>query len=211
MAIGILIAEDHPIYRAGLKSLLEREGFNVLGEAENGLDAIAMTGKLQPDVAVLDLSMPLLNGLDAAREIRRLSPRSRVVMLTAHREEFYVNAAISAGAQGYVVKSEAAQALGSAITEVAAGNAYLSPSVARFAVASFVEKTAGGPTELLTPRELEVLRLIALGNTNKRVAELLDLTLKMAEFFRASMMEKLDIHETATLVRYAVRRGLVTP
>ena len=211
MPIGILLADDHPIFRQGLKSLLEKDGFNVLGEASNGMEAIEVAEQLRPDVVVLDFSMPLLNGMDAAREIRRVSNRSRLIMLTSHREGIYVTEALNAGISGYVLKSEASAALGEAIREVTKGNGYLSPSVTRFAVDSFLQKCAATPADDLSDRELEVLRLVAIGNTSKRIAEHLQLTVKMAEFLRSSLMLKLDIHDTAGLVRYAVRRGLVDP
>jgi DNA-binding NarL/FixJ family response regulator len=209
--IGILLADDHPIFRKGLRFLLESEGFTVLGEASDGHEAIKLTEKFHPDVVVLDFSMPRLNGIDAAKEIRRSSPRSKVIMLTIHREEQYVMEALSVGIKGYVLKSEASTAMGEAIQEVVRGNAYLSPGIARVAVDLFVGKCAEGPVEILSPRELQVLQLIAEGNTTREIAAQLTLTVKTAESYRSSLMNKLDIHETAGLVRYAVRRGLVTP
>ena len=211
MPVGILIVDDHPIFRQGLKFLLEKDGYTVVGEGVDGMEAVRLAEKFRPDIVMLDFSMPRLNGLDAAREIRRVSPRSKVILLTAHREEQYVLEAISAGIKGYVLKSEAATALGEAIHEVTRGNAYLSPSIARFAVDSCVGKSAAGPLEVLSPRELQVLKLIAEGNTTREVASELNLTVKTAESYRTALMGKLDIHETASLVRYAVRRGLITP
>jgi len=181
----------------------------VLGEASNGHEAVKLTEKFRPDVVVMDFSMPQLNGLDAAKEIRRVSPRSKVILLTAHREQHYVLEALSVGVKGYVLKSEGATMVGEAIQEVNRGNAYLSPGIARFAVDSFVGKCADGPVEVLSPRELQVLQLVAESNTTKKIAELLNLTVKAAESCRTALMGKLDIHETASLVRYAVRRGIV--
>jgi two-component system response regulator NreC len=209
--VGILIVDDHPIFRQGLKFLLEKDGYTVVGEGADGIEAVRLAEKFRPDIVMLDFSMPRLNGLDAAREIRRVSPRSKVILLTAHREEQYVLEAISAGIKAYVLKSEAATALGEAIHEVTRGNAYLSPSIARFAVDSCVGRSAAGPLEVLSPRELQVLKLIAEGNTTREVASELNLTVKTAESYRTALMSKLDIHETASLVRYAVRRGLITP
>ncbi|HXB68543.1 MAG TPA: response regulator transcription factor [Candidatus Acidoferrales bacterium] len=209
MPIGIIIADDHWIFRHGLRFLLENEGFTVLGEASNGHEAVKLTEKFRPDVVVMDFSMPQLNGLDAAKEIRRVSPRSKVILLTAHREQHYVLEALSVGVKGYVLKSEGATMVGEAIQEVNRGNAYLSPGIARFAVDSFVGKCADGPVEVLSPRELQVLQLVAESNTTKKIAELLNLTVKAAESCRTALMGKLDIHETASLVRYAVRRGIV--
>jgi DNA-binding NarL/FixJ family response regulator len=212
LPIGILLADDHPIFRRGLRSMLEKAGFNVVGEGTDGMEAVSLAEKLHPDIVILDFSMPRLNGLDAAKEIRRASPRSKVILLTGHREEQYVLAAINAGIKGYVLKSEASTALEEAIQEVTRGNAYLSPGIARFAVDSCVGKFVdGGPVEVLTPRELQVLRLIAEGNTTREIAAELALTVKTAESYRTTLMGKLDIHETASLVRYAVRRGLVKP
>jgi DNA-binding NarL/FixJ family response regulator len=212
MPIGIVHADDHPIFRQGLKALLEKEGFTVHGVAADGLDAIKLIDRFHPDIAVLDFSMPRLNGLDAAREVRRVSPRTRVVFLTLHREEQYVVEAMTAGVKGYVLKSEATTELVQAIHEVYRGNVYLSPGIAQYAVNACLVKCAGGtPTELLSPRELQVLRLVAEGNTTRAIAEQLALTVKTAESYRTTLMAKLDIHETASLVRYAVRRGLVKP
>ena len=212
MPIGIVLADDHPIFRQGLKSLLEREGFAVVGVGADGLEAIRLAEKLHPDVAILDFSMPRLNGLDAAKEIRRVSPRSKIIVLTVHREEQYVVEAMTAGVKGYVLKSEAATAMVQAIQEVYRGNAYLSPGIAQFAVDSALVKCVNGtPAEILSPRELQVLQLIAEGNTTRAIAAQLKLTVKTAESYRTTLMAKLDIHETASLVRYAVRRGLVKP
>jgi DNA-binding NarL/FixJ family response regulator len=210
--IGILLADDHPIFRQGLRSLLEKDGFSVVGEGADGMEAVKLAEKFRPDIVILDFSMPRLNGLDAAKEIRKASPRSKVILLTAHREEQYVLEAINAGVRGFVLKSEAATALNEAIQEVNRGNAYLSPGVARFAVDSCIGKCVEGvPAEVLSPRELQVLKLIAEGNTTREIADQLQLTVKTAESYRTALMGKLDIHETASLVRYAVRRGLVKP
>jgi two-component system, NarL family, response regulator NreC len=212
LPVGIILADDHPIFRQGLRSLLEKVGFAVVGEGADGIEAVKLAEKFRPDIAILDFSMPRLNGLDAAKEIQRVSPRSKVILLTVHREEQYVLAALSAGIKGYVLKSEASTAMDEAIQEVSRGNAYLSPSIARFAVDSCIGKCAnGGPAEVLSPREIQVLQLIAEGNTTKEVAAQLNLTVKTAESYRTALMGKLEIHETASLVRYAVRRGLVKP
>ena len=212
MAISLILADDHPIFRQGLKALLEKEGFNVLAEGTDGSEAVSLAGKLNPDVVVMDFSMPRLNGLEAAREILRVSPRTKVVILSAHREEQYVVEAMNAGVKGYVLKSEAVTELALAIEEAWQGNAYLSPGISRIAVDSSLLKSRGGaPTELLSPRELQVLQLIAEGNTTRVIAEQLNITVKTAESYRTGLMSKLDIHQTAGLVRYAVRRGSVKP
>ena len=212
MPISLVLADDHPIFREGLRSLLEKEGFNVVAECPDGFDAVSQSEKLRPDVVVLDFSMPRLNGVDAAREIRRVSPRSKVIMLTAHREEQYVVEALNAGVNGYVLKGEAANELAMAIQTACRGEAYLSPGISRLAVNACVLKRRGEtPGEILTPRELEVLRLISEGNTTRVIAKQLNITVKTADSYRSSLMAKLDIHQAAGLVRYAVRRGLVKP
>ena len=213
MPISLLLADDHPIFRQGLKTLLEQEGFNVLAESPDGFEAVSLAEKLRPDVAILDFTMPRLNGLEAARQIQRVSPRTKVIILTIHREEQYVVEVMSAGVNGYVLKSEAATVLVEAIRDTYRGDTYLSPGVSRFAVDScLLIKTRGGaPTELLSPRELQVLQLIAEGNTTRGIAEQLKLTVKTAESYRTALMGKLDIHEVTGLVRYAVRRGLIKP
>ena len=210
MSLRILLADDHVIFRQGVKALLEREGFRVDGEAADGRVAIQMAAQLSPDVAVLDLAMPLLNGLDAAREITRVSPGTRTILLTMHAEDPYVAKALHAGIRGYVLKSQAAQDLVQAIYEVARGAVYLSPGVSQTVVEAYLAKREL-PPDPLTPREHQVLQLIAEGKTTKEVAALLGVSVKTAESHRMRIMTKLDIHETAGLVRYAIRQGLVTP
>jgi DNA-binding NarL/FixJ family response regulator len=212
VAIGVVLADDHPIFRQGLRSLLEKEGFSIIGEGADGFEATKLAEKFHPDVIVLDFSMPRLNGLDAAKEIQRISPRTKLILLTVHREEQYVLEAMAAGVKGYVLKSEAATGLVDAIREVYRGNAYLSPQIAQFAIDSALMRCVdGAPAEVLSPRELQVLQLIAEGNTTREIASRLNLTVKTAESYRTALMAKLEIHETASLVRYAVRRGLVRP
>ncbi|TMI90000.1 MAG: response regulator transcription factor [Bacillati bacterium ANGP1] len=210
MSLRILLADDHGIFRQGVKALLEREGFRVDGEAADGHTAIQMAAQLTPDVVVVDLAMPLLNGLDAAREITRVSPRTRTILLTMHAEDPYVARALQAGVRGYVLKSQAAEDLVQAIREVARGAVYLSPGVSQTVVEAYLTKR-DLPTDPLTPREHQVLQLIAEGKTTKEVASLLGVSVKTAESHRMRIMTKLDIHETAGLVRYAIRQGLVRP
>jgi DNA-binding NarL/FixJ family response regulator len=210
MTLRILLADDHEIFRQGLRALLEREGFQVSGEAADGHAAIQMATQLTPDVAVVDLAMPLLNGLDAAREITRVSPRTRTILLTMHAEDPYVARALQAGIRGYVLKSQAAEDLVQAIREVARGAVYLSPGVSETVVEAYLAKR-DIPRDPLTPREHQVLQLIAEGKTTKEVATLLGVSVKTAESHRMRIMTKLDIHETAGLVRYAIREGLVRP
>ncbi len=210
MSLRILLADDHGIFRQGVKALLEREGFRVDGEAGDGHAAIQLAEQLTPDVAVLDLTMPLLNGLDAAREIARLSPRTRTILLTMHTEDPYVAKALAAGIRGYVLKSQAAEDLVQAIREVSKGAVYLSPGVSEAVVEAYLARREL-PRDPLTSRERQVLQLIAEGKTTKEVAGLLGVSVKTAESHRMRIMSKLDIHETAGLVRYAIRQGLLPP
>ncbi|HKN47585.1 MAG TPA: response regulator transcription factor [Candidatus Polarisedimenticolia bacterium] len=210
MPIRVLLADDHQIMRQGLKNLLEREGFAVVAEASDGRDAIRLAETSHPDVAVLDLAMPALNGVDAGREITRASPRTKAILLTMHKEDPYVLQALNAGISGYVLKSQAAEDLVQAIREVMRGSMYLSPGVSRAVVDAYRAKT-DLPPDPLSPREREVLQLVAEGKTTKEVAAILGVSVKTAESHRTRIMEKLDIHETASLVRYAIRRGLIQP
>lgn len=208
MPIRVLLAEDHQIVRQSLRLLLERASFTVIGEAADGHHAVSLAGSLQPDVAVLDITMPALNGLDAAREIRRLSPRTRIIILTVHDELPYLLEALRVGVRGYIFKTHAAEDLIQAIREASRGGLFLSPEVSRAAVQAYQDGVAL-PADPLSPRERQVLQLIAEGNTTRQLAARLGISVKTAETHRSRLMEKLDVHETAGLVRYAVRRGLV--
>jgi len=210
MPIRILVADDHLIVRDGLRAILEREGFKVVAEASDGSEALDWAGKLHPDIAVLDVSMPVLNGFDSAREIQRISPKTKTILLTAHTEQPYILEGLRSGAKGFVMKTHAAEELVRAIREAARGGTYFSPEVSQAAVEAYQQKTdfAADP---LSARERQVLQLVAEGKTTKEVATILDISVKTAETYRARIMEKLDIHETASLVRYAIRRGMVEP
>jgi two-component system, NarL family, response regulator NreC len=210
MAVTVLIADDHQIVRQGLKALLEREGFKVLGEAANGQEAVQMAEELHPDVAVLDLAMPILNGIDATREILRASPKTKSILLTMHTDRRYILEGLRGGAKGYVMKTHAADDLVRAIREAARGGTYLSPEISEAVVLAYQNKTEI-PPDPLSARERQVLQLIAEGKTTKEVASTLDISAKTAETYRTRIMEKLDLHITADLVRYAIRRGLVQP
>ncbi len=210
MTINVLVADDHQLVRQGLKSLLEREGFKVVGEASNGQEALRMAETLHPEVAVLDLAMPILNGIDTAREIQRVSGKTKTILLSMHTESRYILESLRAGAKGFVMKTHAADDLIRAIREAARGGTYLSPEVSDAVVQAYQNK-AEVPPDPLSPRERQVLQLIAEGKTTKEVASSLDISVKTAETYRTRIMEKLDIHETASLVRYAVRRGIVQP
>jgi len=209
MAIRVLLADDHLIVCQSLKAVLEREGLQVVGEAADGREAVRLARAFHPDVAVLDVSMPLLNGLDAAREIQKACPRTRTILLTMHGEDSYFLRALQMGIRGYVLKSQAVTDLVRAVQEVSRGAVYLSPSVSGAVVEAY--RTKKDLRDPLTPRERAVLHLVAEGKTTKEVASLLGMSVKTAEYHRNSVMRKLDIHETASLVRYAIRRGLIEP
>ncbi|HSL22871.1 MAG TPA: response regulator transcription factor [Vicinamibacterales bacterium] len=209
MPLRILLADDHCVVRQGLRALLERAGFEVVAEASDGAEAVRLAERLQPNVAVLDLVMPNLNGLDAARQILHGHGNTAVILLTMHTAEHHVAAALRIGVRGYLLKTQAAEDLVHAIREVARGHVFLSPEVSRLVVEGYL--SGARVEEPLAPREREVLQLVAEGKTSKEIAEQLGLTVKTAESYRTHIMEKLDIHETAGLVRYAIRRGLITP
>lgn len=204
----MLLADDHVIARQALGALLEREGFEVVGTVGDGQEALRVARERRPDVAILDFSMPLLNGLDAAREILHACPRTRAILLTMHTDDHRVLEALRAGVRGYVVKSQAAADLIRAIHEVLRGSTYLSPGISETVVQAYLNKS-DVPVDPLSPREREVLRLIAEGKSTKEIAGLLSISFKTAESHRTRLMRKTNIHETASLVRYAVRRGLV--
>ena len=210
MPTRILLADDHLIVRQGLKALLEAEGFAVVAEVGDGAEAVRVARERCPDIAVVDLMMPLLNGLEAARQILQACPRAKAILLTMHTGDQYVLEALRAGIKGYVVKTQAAADLVRAISDVQKGMAYLSPGISQTVVQAYLTKS-DIPPDPLTPREREVLRLVAEGKTNKDVAKLLGISQKTAESHRTRILEKLGIHETASLVRYAIRSGLVQP
>lgn len=210
MPTRILLADDHLIVRQGLRALLEGEGFEVMAEVADGQEAVKVARRRCPDVAVMDFAMPVLNGLDAAREVLKTCPRAKAILLTMHTEDHYVLEALRAGVKGYVVKTQAAGDLVRAIHEVQRGMMYLSPGISKAIVEAYLTKS-DIPVDPLSPREREVLQLIAEGKTTKEVANVLGISFKTAESHRMRLMRKVDVHETAGLVRYAVRRGLIQP
>lgn len=210
MTARVLLADDHVLVRQALKSLLEREGFEVVAEASDGHEALRHTDALHPDIAVMDISMPMLNGLEAAREMRISSPNTKIILLTQHYEEQYLSEALEAGVKGYVLKSQAASDLIHAISRMMRGEVYLSPGVSAAVVEAYCSRS-GRSRDRLTARERQVLQLIAEGKSTKELATVLGISTKTAESHRTRLMQKLDIHETATLVLYAVRRGIVQP
>jgi DNA-binding NarL/FixJ family response regulator len=210
MPIRILLAEDHVMVRQGLRVLLEQAGMSVIGEASDGQDALRLAHEYTPDVAVLDIAMPSLNGLETARRLRETLPQTKIVLLTMHTEEPYVLEALQAGAVGYVLKTQAAGDIVQAIRDALQGTIYLSSRVAHTVVQAYLTRSSLSP-DPLTSREREIVQRIAEGQTTKEIASALGLSVKTVESHRSSLMRKLDIHETATLVRYAIRRGLTTP
>jgi len=210
MPIRVVLADDHVLVRQGLKSLLEREEFKVVAEASDGQEAVRQVESLHPDIAIMDISMPMLNGIDAARELGRSCPKTKTILLTQHDEDQYISEALEAGVKGYVLKSQVASDLVQAIQQVSRGQVYLSPGVSRAVMDAYRSKSER-PADPLSARERQVLQLIAEGKSTKDVASLLGISVKTAESHRTRLMQKLDIHETASLVRYAVRRGIVQP
>ena len=210
MPIRVLLVDDHLIVRQGLRSVLEREGYQVIGEAADGHQALQLVQELRPDVAVVDFAMPLLNGIDTCREIHRLSPKTMTILLTMHTEDQYVLGALQAGIRGFLVKTQAMADLIQAIQEVHRGSVYLSPRISHAVVQAYLGKSEL-PPDPLSSRERQVLQLIAEGKSTKEVAFFLGISYKTAESHRTRLMEKLDIHETASIVRYAIRQGLVQP
>lgn len=206
----LLLADDHTMFRQSLRRLLDDAGFSVVGEASDGREAIHMVRSLDPDIAILDVSMPGLNGIDAAHEIHRLAPRTQVLLLTMYHEEAYILEALRAGIRGYILKDQAATDLVAAIGDVMRGSIYLSPGISEAVVKAYKSKSET-PGEPLSSRERQVLQLVAEGNTTKKIASILNVSVKTADSHRTRIMKKLGIHETASLVRYAIRAGLIKP
>ncbi len=204
--LRVLVADDHPILRDGLKAILKEKNMEVVGEVSDGLQAINLCKQLAPDVAVVDVSMPLLNGIDAAREIRKVSPKTKIMILTMHTEERYVAAALRVGVSGYILKSKAASHLMQAIDAAINGEFYIGPCVSR---ASLDACLAGETlTDSLSVRERGVLQLIAERKNVKEIGDLLGISTKTAESHRANIMNKLGIHDVVGLARLAIKEGL---
>jgi two-component system, NarL family, response regulator NreC len=207
-ALRLLLADDHVMMRDGLRSILTEEGFDIVGEASDGREAVKLGQSLGADVAILDISMPLLNGIDAAREILKDSPRTKIIVLTMHTDERYVLASLRAGIAGFVLKSKAASNLVQAIHTVCNGEVYLSSGASKAVVEAYLAND-DTPDDPLSMRQREVLQLIAEGKNIKEIAIILGISAKTAESHRTGLMRKLHVHEVAGLVRYAVREGLV--
>ncbi|MCP5282985.1 MAG: response regulator transcription factor [Rhodoferax sp.] len=212
--VRIVLADDHVLLRAGLRKLLETiEGVTVAGEADDGLALLALATELQPDMVLMDIAMPGLNGLEAAARLAKSMPRTKVLILSMHQSEEYVRQALKSGASAYLLKDAAPVELELAIRAVLRGETYLSPAVSRGVVSDYVQRLREAPDagSGLTPRQTEVLQLIAEGLSTKDIARRLDLSVKTVETHRTQLMRQLDIHEIAGLVRYAMRIGLVSP
>jgi DNA-binding NarL/FixJ family response regulator len=208
----ILVADDHGIVRAGIKLLLERQAdLDVVAEAADGVEAVSCALASRPDMCILDVGMPRMTGLQAAREIRAQMPDVRVLILSMHDDEHYLFEALKAGASGYVLKREADQDLVGAVRAVGRGEAFLTNAAERSIIRRWMDDSSDGPRVLLTPREEEVVKLIAEAHTNAQIAGILHLSEKTVESHRANVLRKLGMRDRVELVRYAIRRGLIEP
>jgi DNA-binding NarL/FixJ family response regulator len=213
MTISIVLADDHPLVRRGIRSVFEAEAdFAVVGEAADGLQALRLAERLQPDVLVLDLMMPGLNGLDALPALAQRCPQTHVVILSMYSDEAYVRQALCGGACAYVLKGCDPSLLVLAVREAAAGRHYLSPPLSERAIEAYLESARSGPSdphETLTPREREVLQLASEGHTGAEIGRRLSISPRTVEMHRANLMHKLGLHTQAELIRYALRRGVI--
>jgi len=214
--IRVVIADDHAVVREGIKMILGREpDIEVVGEAGNGREALDLVAKTKPHVVVMDISMPEMGGVEATRRVKEAHPKVNVLALTMHEDESYVFQLLKAGASGYVLKRGAAQDLVQAIRSAARGEAFLYPSVARSVLADYLKRVEAGEERYrfdgLTDREREILALIAEGLSNQEIAQKLYISIKTVQTHRTHIMEKLDLHNRAQLVRYAIRKGLIEP
>ncbi len=212
--VKILIVDDHAIVRQGLRALLDaQDGLEVIAEAENGRDAVKKVHDLAPDVVIMDIAMPILNGLEATRQIKRLRPGVKVLALTMYNEENYIFQILKSGASGYLTKECSAGELITAIRSVHGGSPYFSPVISRKIMDSYLredgEKNAGREPDKLTNREKEVLQLIAEGYTNGEIGGFMKISVKTVETHRAHIMNKLDLHDVAGLIKYAIKKGIV--
>ena len=215
MGLKILLADDHEMVRAGLRTIVEqRREFAVVGEASDGREAVRLALALRPDVIVIDITMPLLNGVEATRQILASNPDAKVLALSIHTDAAMITEIMRAGASGYLVKRSAPGELIEAIRTVAAGKLYMSPGIAQPATVDASRSESGGPTSsvfsTLTSKQREVLQLVAEGMSNKEIAAALSISAKTVEAHRAQIMEKLQIHSTAGLTKYAIREGLTS-
>jgi len=219
--IRVVLADDHTLMRAGMRALLESmAGIEVVAEASDGREALELIRQHQPDVVVMDITMPGLNGLEATLRVVQECPRVGVLILSMHANEEYVMQALRAGATGYLLKNVVTAELEFALRAVARGESYLSPAISKQVIAAYLRRVRGpeerprgaaSPYQLLTPRQREILQLITEGHTTKEIAQRLQLSVKTVETHRTQLMQRLDLHDIAGLVRFAIRAGLVTP
>ncbi|MFA6032741.1 MAG: response regulator transcription factor [Myxococcota bacterium] len=213
--IRILIADDHTMVRQGIRMmLLTQQDMEVIGEAANGREAVQKAEELDPDVVILDLSMPIMNGLEAARIIAKQNPRIGVLVLTMHLNEEYAFQVLSCGAKGYMIKESSAEEMIKAVRNVYRHETYIDSRISKEVIDAYIKRantsdSRGVPKDILTPREREVLKLIAEGRSNKEIAQLLDLSVKTVDVHRTNLMKKLNIHDVATLVKFAIKKGLI--
>jgi two-component system, NarL family, response regulator NreC len=210
----VLLADDHTIVRKGLRSILEEDSlFEVVGEASNGREAVELTESLQPHIVVMDVAMPQLNGLEAAAQVQKIAPGSKIIILSMYRDETYILRALTAGARGYLLKDTAEDEIVPAVRAVIRGNTYFSPAISKTLLDDHIrylqKRGLQDSYDLLTDREREVLQLLAEGRSNKEVANVLNLSLSTVETHRTNMMQKLNLHSSAEIVLYAVRKKLI--
>jgi DNA-binding NarL/FixJ family response regulator len=210
MPVRLVLADDHLVLRQALKALLERRGLQVVADEADGRAAVSAVQRTAPDVAVLDVAMPVLNGVDAAREIAQLAPSCPVILLSGIDDTRFVKEALKAGVRGFVQKSQGCDDLVHAIEEVRGGRLYVSPGASQ-AIVDACATPSGPDGSRLTPRERQVLQLVGEGKSTKQIAEVLKISVKTAEFHRGRLMKKLNVHDTANLVRYAIREGWIAP
>jgi two-component system response regulator NreC len=212
--VRLLVADDHKIFRQGIKKLLEEEAdLQVVGEAADGREAVKKATELKPDLVLMDIAMANLNGLEATRQIKKVLPETKIIMVTMHKNEEYILQSFQAGASGFILKEGAVEELVHAIRSIHQDKSFLSPTISKTLIDAYLRKMETGKTEtpfdLLTDREREVLQLIAEGYTNREVAKALFISVKTVEAHRAHIMQKLNIHDVAKLVKYAIQKGLV--
>ncbi|MEA5448726.1 response regulator transcription factor [Leptolyngbya sp. CCNP1308] len=210
--IQLVVADNHTLVRAGFRSLVEElDGIEVIGEAENGRDALHLIETLKPQIVLMDIAMPEMNGLEATARIAREFPQVKVLILSMHANEEYVYQALRSGASGYLLKDSGTEELELALRAIARGETYLCPAVSKYVVSDYVRRLSQdqNPLDQITPRQREILQLIAEGKSTKDIADILYISTKTVETHRTQLMDRLDIHDIAGLVRYAIRTGLV--
>jgi len=212
----IMIIDDHAMFRAGIRALLEtQESLRIIGEASDGLDGLHQAVRLRPELILTDISMPNLNGTEAIAAIKKRIPEAKILVLTVHKVEEYIHAALKAGADGYILKDDSQDDLITAIQQVLAGKSYLSPSICKGVVNGYLNPASAATSQLkpgresLTQREFQVLKLIAEGNKNKQIAALLSISTKTVEKHRSNLMKKLDLHDISSITAYAIKNGIV--